>query len=491
MRVIKKIDKTTWLLLAVAAIFILLSSYQINRPFIGYHDFNNGFWGTFAKNNIRYGLQTYFALVANPDITSPQNLSYYLNHPWLTSLPLSISYLLFGANEISTRLVPLAFSLGTLFLIYLLGKKLFNRGTGLLAASLYTLLPIDLYFGKMMYDPLVLFFILLALFFYLDWQKTKQNRSELFFWLSLIISLLMDWPAYFVIPVIFLHFLIYNKIKNNFGFPIKLLGLPLVILVATLANFYFLAQSLDYLWQAFAFRLGNNLTWLNFLDSYFTEATNNFTTIILIATLHWFIFFSINALKSKSWSQIKNEYSGDLFLLLHLLFAVSYNLVFKSYVLIHQFLQIYLVPFVVLATARIIYWLLGQIKKMPHYKNLYLVLISLALILFLSQSYGEMSKLYQHKNLTAQDIKTAKLINQELKTDQIIATDVKKLINLQEINFYTERRIQLIEPGELDQPNNDKIALLISNNPKVINKSCPVLDQKLLNYKIYDLRNCD
>ena len=130
MRVIKKIDKTTWLLLAVAAIFILLSSYQINRPFIGYHDFNNGFWGTFAKNNIRYGLQTHFALVANPEITSPQNLSYYLNHPWLTSLPLSISYLLFGANEISTRLVPLAFSLGTLFLIYLFSKwsKFYYRG---------------------------------------------------------------------------------------------------------------------------------------------------------------------------------------------------------------------------------------------------------------------------------------------------------------------------------------------------------------------------
>ena len=63
-------------------------------------------------------------------------------------LPLSVVFWLFGINELSLSLIPILSSIATSVLIFLLGKRLYDSCTGLIAAFLYIFLPLTLQNGN-------------------------------------------------------------------------------------------------------------------------------------------------------------------------------------------------------------------------------------------------------------------------------------------------------------------------------------------------------
>ncbi len=75
----------------------------------------------------------------NLDILSP-----YYELRYVLLLPTAICYALFGVNDVSSSLYPLTASLLNIYLIFLLGKRLFNRGTALFAAFLTAIFPLDI-----------------------------------------------------------------------------------------------------------------------------------------------------------------------------------------------------------------------------------------------------------------------------------------------------------------------------------------------------------
>src|SRR5689334_11612552 len=57
-------------------------------------------------------------------------------------------YRVFGVHEIFARLIVVAFSLGTIVLLYFFGKELFGRRAGLIAALCYAIAPGAVYYGR-------------------------------------------------------------------------------------------------------------------------------------------------------------------------------------------------------------------------------------------------------------------------------------------------------------------------------------------------------
>ncbi len=126
--------------------------------------------------------------------------------PLLWPVILSYSYLLkiniiFWGNIISTL-----FSLGCIYLTYLIGKKLFNENTGLLASILLSFTWIFLFFNSKLYTEIpTAFFILLAYYCFLE---DKPLASGIF----TALAFLTKFPAGLILIILSIFYL--KDIKN-------------------------------------------------------------------------------------------------------------------------------------------------------------------------------------------------------------------------------------------------------------------------------------
>jgi 4-amino-4-deoxy-L-arabinose transferase-like glycosyltransferase len=115
-------------------------------------------------------------------------------------------------------------------MIYLVGKEIFNKSTGIIAACLLTFLPFHIYFSKqLLVHSLALFFGLLFIFFL---KKGENQNKPLYFFLSsicLAFAILTRFTYLIIIPVLFINLLLFYRcygLKNIiyfiFGFFIML-----------------------------------------------------------------------------------------------------------------------------------------------------------------------------------------------------------------------------------------------------------------------------
>ncbi len=84
-------------------------------------DFDEAWYGEIARNIIKFHQPFLLSFNGQP----------YLDHPLLGFNLMAASFSIFGINELAARLPSAILGFGCLFLIYLIGKDLFNRYVGL------------------------------------------------------------------------------------------------------------------------------------------------------------------------------------------------------------------------------------------------------------------------------------------------------------------------------------------------------------------------
>jgi len=134
------------------------------------------------------------------------------NHIWLHKQPLplwgmALSMWLFGINEFALRLPSIIITSIGIWLIYCIGRYLFNRKVGFIAAFLYSIhgLIIEMTGGRVATDHIdifFLFFIELAVFYAITFAKTKVQIFNVLCGLSVGAAILSKWfPALIVLPL--------------------------------------------------------------------------------------------------------------------------------------------------------------------------------------------------------------------------------------------------------------------------------------------------
>ncbi len=155
--------------LALGAIVLLgcaLRLYHVRDPILDHPGWRQGDQAAIARN---------FAQLQN-NIFYPQ-VDYDGPPPNYIELELQIVpytaaqfYRVFGVHPAIGRLLVMAFSLGTIVLLYLFGAELANRRAGLVAALLFAIAPGAVYYGRTFTpDSVMVFFMTGTLLFWWRW----------------------------------------------------------------------------------------------------------------------------------------------------------------------------------------------------------------------------------------------------------------------------------------------------------------------------------
>lgn len=119
-------------------------------------------------------------------------------HPPFYYLFLKLWSNVFGYSEISLRFPSVIFGVLTAYVVYLIGKKLFNAKVGLIAAILMATNPLAVYYSQeaRMYS-MAMFLVSASVLFLL-------HKKHLLFVLSLAIALYSDYMPVLMLPVFFM-----------------------------------------------------------------------------------------------------------------------------------------------------------------------------------------------------------------------------------------------------------------------------------------------
>ncbi len=141
---------------------------------------------------------------------------------------------LFGDSEISVRLPSVIFGVTTVVLCYLISTKLFSRRVALLAAFFLAINPLHIYYSQeaRMY-AFSTFAVALNYYFFI--KLFKGGKGGVGFVISLILVMMSDYVAYFILPAQ-LIFLTSEK-KQNILKWVKLVSISSVVMLLWLPFF--------------------------------------------------------------------------------------------------------------------------------------------------------------------------------------------------------------------------------------------------------------
>ena len=169
------------------------------------------------------------------DVATP--FHYYIVH-W---------FLLLGKNTFILGIPSVLFGVGSVLMLYLIGKKAIDKNTGLLAAFLLAISPMHIEFSQqILHYSYFVFFTLLSLYFYLkfilSFQKEKVDYKSLFLLLlSNGLNILTHVSALLIIEMQLIFLVVFLLLqKKPFVWPkIHIVLLLLVGIVGTLAALSF------------------------------------------------------------------------------------------------------------------------------------------------------------------------------------------------------------------------------------------------------------
>ena len=364
------------LVLGIIVLAYFLLSININKPFIGQHDWNGVVYGQQAKNFYRYGLipLKFGATMATADI-QPEERKYLTHYTPVLPVLISFSYRFLGVSEWSTRLVPVATSLASVLLVMLLGKELISFRAGIIAGILMTVTPMFIYYGKNpVHEVVLLPFALLSFYSYQLFLKTNKEK----WWKTLLLSsaaaMLIGWSGYYAMGLIFIHGILFRRNEK-----IRFLQLPLIA-GTLLAIFFFHStilspQAAGDLQNIFFARLGGtSISLIDFLAKELRYSINLFTAALLGLSVIWIVIFLIKLtgilfqvvfghceerqrrgnLKTRlprSFQSLAMTFTNQILLGLIGLFGIAHVLIFRQAGYYHEYLLFPLLPFIVLASA--------------------------------------------------------------------------------------------------------------------------------------------
>lgn len=389
------------LLLVFMILGFYLRSYHMDFPVIGYHNMKENqyipytefmyhadeFWDYFRTETYWIGTQEhgYFTQYEFPLI------------PWL----ILMLWKLFGIKLWAARLVVILFSVASIPLLYLVGKKLTDNTFILLTACLFfTLLPISIFFGRNVQPEAPgLFFILLATYWFFCWREhillgKHDWKAFLFFAFSLVLAILLKVPnGIGLIPLLF--FVPYRTLSSSkkFLFSYALLFVAIMALFPLWVFFskWVMPGAATVGTSGFeeSFREVFHNIFLVFTADYWGQYYPALRSFVLDNFTAWFFWLTLLGI---FFGFLKRKTQLGLFLISSFVSVFVYLLSFADKIRGHAYYQFVFLPLVCFASAYALYILASFFQQLlKQYSKFFSYLPLLFLGLFLFFAYPSMA----------------------------------------------------------------------------------------------------
>lgn len=296
---------------------------------------------------------------------------------------------LFGYSEVAVRLPSVIFGLLTVWLVYLIARKLISETFGLWSSVLCAVNPLLVYYSQEA-RPYVFaaFSVCLSFYYFLKLLKDEQN-SLLGYTLSLLLLFTSDYLAYFVIPAQGLYIVLERSSKLTKQFLKSLISPMLLLMIwspyffSQLGNGLATARELS-TWRIVVGKTGVYpliLTYVKFIIGRISLINKGMYLAIFLIPGMLFGYLLLKGSKNEAQLLFGPTRAGSVnkLLLLWLIFPVLTTWTISFIVPIFDYFR---VLFAVPAFLLIIVLGIDQIKS--RYKNLVLVLVVFFEVMFTS-----------------------------------------------------------------------------------------------------------
>ncbi len=185
--------------------------------------------------------------------TPPTGFAYEWTHPPLAKLGMVIGMKVFGENSFGWRIPGALLGVGSVFLVYLLAKILFeDEGVALISAGVFSLDGLTLVMSRIgMNDSYILFFSLLSIYLFIKGNTSgpKGHTAQWDFWSAIAFGLALSskWSAIWAIPILGIIWLWRKKkfTKSILWFFV----LPFVIYLLSYFDMFLTGHNLSIWWE--------------------------------------------------------------------------------------------------------------------------------------------------------------------------------------------------------------------------------------------------
>ncbi len=223
-------NKRVVYIILLSVLVLGVQTIRIQRPFLGhYASYQATVMASISNNMIQENFSELLLPKTNLLISGKKSL--HLNQYPFPSLIAALGKKVFGGTlEFWGRFQSIIFNYFSIILIFLIGKKLFNPQTGLIASAIFGLSPYTLIYGQsFMSESISLFFLLLSFFLLLP-HSNKQHSFSRIVLSAFCLSISLTGRLHFILFFpLFFYLLIRKgekKIFNAFIFIFVALAMP-------------------------------------------------------------------------------------------------------------------------------------------------------------------------------------------------------------------------------------------------------------------------
>ncbi|MCD4760048.1 glycosyltransferase family 39 protein [archaeon] len=199
------------ILILIILFGLYLRFYHVDYPVVGYHNWKETHYLTEARNFAENGFFEHGFFVPEfdyPDFGQDPSGVHSDSFP-IISIFVGFFFILFGPSLFIARVIGILFSIGTIFMMYLLSNRLFkSESMALVVAFLTALSPLFVFFSHnvQLINPGI-FFMVTSLYFFATWIKNDKSKylylTSLFFTLGVLTKYpfgIAAIPMLFMIP---------------------------------------------------------------------------------------------------------------------------------------------------------------------------------------------------------------------------------------------------------------------------------------------------
>jgi len=208
-RIIQTFSDERNVLIALMLFGLLCWLFNLTSPLLDYHSWRQTDTAAIARNFYNNGFNIFY-----PQIDWGGAGTGYVEAEFqLVPFIIAIFYKIFAIHEYVARLVIIAFSVGSIYLLYKMVRMYYSKRVAIFSAIFFIVSPMELYFGRtVMPDSAMIFFSIGSLYFFDKWTRVENKSSFILAITCTTLAFLVKIPTlYLGLPLLWLAYVKYGK----------------------------------------------------------------------------------------------------------------------------------------------------------------------------------------------------------------------------------------------------------------------------------------